>query len=351
MRDSQSLLDQVIAFAGKEIRVDLVETVLGIAGQDILKGFIDNLIDRNLDSLIAGVGSILNSGKDLNYFCRDLTEYVRNLLIIKLVKDPEVLLDPQVFDIKVLKEQGGKFDVDELHQIFIVFSRTESEMKRATLPQMVFEMAILRLIDVRPMKSIDAMIETINQMGDEKNAGSSNMDSQALLSSPRGSPDSQKISEIDNPKIQKDSSSQISGLVEESPSGESFSSGKDVQTLWEKARLEMVAQRNLFSYLFEDCEVVFSPPAKLYLEFLDPFTRDLVEKEENKKLIMKIIEQVFGMPIELELGVRKQKNSEVPETRQVQEEKKTIYKDEKNYQSKVQIIQDAIDIFDGKVIR
>ena len=44
MRDAQSALDQVIAFAGTTIAVDDVSTVLGLVGRDLLFDLIDAVV-------------------------------------------------------------------------------------------------------------------------------------------------------------------------------------------------------------------------------------------------------------------------------------------------------------------
>ena len=88
MRDAQSLLDQVIAFCGKKVTHGSVESVLGIVGQSALESFVDRLITRDAAGLVDQVQEIANAGKDLNTFCRDLVEYIRNLMIVQVAKDP-----------------------------------------------------------------------------------------------------------------------------------------------------------------------------------------------------------------------------------------------------------------------
>ena len=85
-------------------------------------------------------------------------------MMVKLSNKPEALLDIQVCNLQVLQDQSKAFHVDELQQMFSVLSRTETEMKRSSLAQMIFEMSILRLADVRPFHRIDDMIKTINSL-------------------------------------------------------------------------------------------------------------------------------------------------------------------------------------------
>ena len=164
MRDAQSLLDQVIAYCGNKIENDSVEEVLGVVGSTTLEKLVEHLIKKDSIKLIETVQSIITDGKDLNFLCRDLAEYLRNLMMVKLSNKPEVLLDIQVCNLQVLQDQSKAFHVDELQQMFSVLSRTETEMKRSSMAQMIFEMSILRLADVRPFHRIDDMIKAINAL-------------------------------------------------------------------------------------------------------------------------------------------------------------------------------------------
>ncbi len=163
MRDAQSMLDQAIAYCGKDITQDSVETALGIVGRQDLERFINGLIAKQADALIAQIQEAAGKGKDLILFCRDLAEYVRNLAFVKISKNPETLLGAHR-ELETLKKQAEAFDEDELKQFFMVLSRTESDMRRSALSQMIFEMSVLRLADARPYQKIDEMIQTLNRM-------------------------------------------------------------------------------------------------------------------------------------------------------------------------------------------
>ena len=131
MRDAQSLLDQVIAFCGKEVESGAVESVLGVVGQNALSTFIDCVIQKDAAGLLQQVKEVIEHGKDLGYFCRDLIEYLRNLMLVKVAANAESLLSGQAVHLDTLKKQAGALQPDELQQMFYVLSRAEMEMKRS----------------------------------------------------------------------------------------------------------------------------------------------------------------------------------------------------------------------------
>ena len=163
MRDAQSLLDQVIAYSGQKIDAESVEAVLGIVGGNTLEIFVDRLVDRQPAALVRLIQEIVKQGKDLGLFCRSLLEYLRNLLIVKVSNQPETLINTHTYSLETLKKQAENFHADELQVMFSLLTKAEMEMKKSSLSQMIFEMALLRLIETRPFKKIDELIDQINE--------------------------------------------------------------------------------------------------------------------------------------------------------------------------------------------
>ena len=65
MRDAQSALDQVIAFAGTTITVEDVSTVLGIVGRDLLFDIVTGVADENPMAAFTLAGRAVELGYDL----------------------------------------------------------------------------------------------------------------------------------------------------------------------------------------------------------------------------------------------------------------------------------------------
>ena len=78
MRDAQSALDQVMAFAGTTITVDDVSTVLGLVGRDLLFDLIEAVVDEDGPRAFALADRAVESGHDLKLVCRELSRVVRD---------------------------------------------------------------------------------------------------------------------------------------------------------------------------------------------------------------------------------------------------------------------------------
>ena len=328
MRDAQSLLDQVIAYCGNKIENDSVEEVLGVVGRTTLEKLVEHLINKDSVKLIESVQSIITDGKDLNFLCRDLAEYLRNLMMVKLSNKPEALLDIQVCNLQVLQDQSKAFHVDELQQMFSVLSRTEMEMKRSSLAQMIFEMSILRLADVRPFHRIDDMIKTINSL-EEK---------------------------AEQPVVL--STTPINSVKDELKNQESVElfSGRclDFGSNWQQIKQEICARKPVFKHYLEQCKVLAFSESNLDLGFIDAITLDQVKNQENLQLVKDAVKLICNREINVTLVLSDK--ASVPVTTSSssrlasQEINMNSFKQSQD-KSEAEIIQDALDVFGGVVIK
>ena len=322
MRDAQSLLDQVIAYSGKNIDTSSVESVLGIVGGTTLKLFADHLIKREPVELIGLVQVVVNQGKDLVLFCRSIMEYLRNLLMVKVSRNPENLLNTNSCDLNVLKKQADCIHVDELQQMFSILSRAQTEIKRSSLGQMVFEMAILRLTETRPFKNIDNLIHKINQteMMPEKLPVTFVTESDSVVPPMESTPSNTQ------------------------PENHSLNSSS-----WAKLRKEVSRKRPAFEHYLDKCQMVVLNEKEIQLMFSDAFTLEMVETTENIKFIKDVVKSISGHKVQviLKLGEIIPSNLSIntQEKKNVNDENQDVQKTE------AEIIQDALDIFGGTVVK
>ncbi len=323
MRDAQSLLDQVIAYSGKKVDTDSVEAVLGIVGGTTLELFAERLIKREPSELITLVQQVANQGKDLNLFCRSVMEYLRNLLMVKVSRNPETLLNAQTCNLEVLKKQAEGFHADELQQMFTILSRAETEMKRSSLAQMVFEMAILRLTETRPFKKIDDLIHKINQAEGE------------VQQAQPVAPSTQSDSAASPAKSQS---------IVQSENG-SFDS-----SIWARIRQEVSRKRPAFEHYLDKCQVLALNEKEIQLMFSDPFTLEMVETPENIQFIKDMVRSASGHEVQVVLKLGEARPTPSPSSNE--QKKKTRNDDSQSRQkTESEIIQDALDIFGGTVVK
>jgi DNA polymerase III subunit gamma/tau len=328
MRDAQSLLDQVIAYCGNKIENDSVEEILGVVGRTTLEKIVEYLIKKDSVRLIELVQVIIIDGKDLNFLCRDLAEYLRNLMMVKVSSNPETLLDTQLCNLPVLHDQSKAFHIDELQQMFSVLSKAEADMKRSTLAQMIFEMSILRLVDIRPFYRIDDMIDKINLLEQE-------------AKEPLGT-----VLESINP-IKDDS-------ITIKPAEFSSYQNSDIASNWEHIKQEVCARKAVFNHYFAQSKVLAFNESNLDLGFIDVITLDQVKSTENLQLVKDVVKLVCNREINVTLSLSDKSKVTAKDTSSslgTKEKKKLKSLNHNRDKSETEIIQDALDVFGGVVIK
>jgi len=84
LRDALSILDQLSALAQRNIKIDDVNSMLGLVETELLFDLTDHLARKNCAGALEVFDRIIEQGKDIKQFTRDLTEHFRNLMIMKV---------------------------------------------------------------------------------------------------------------------------------------------------------------------------------------------------------------------------------------------------------------------------
>jgi DNA polymerase-3 subunit gamma/tau len=164
LRDAQSLLDQVIAYAGKNIRDEDIAEVLGLIDHKILSDTVDALANRDVERCMGVIEHVYHFGYDLQHFCRELLQYLRNLILIRVSQHPEGLLELPEEDLELLKTQAGKFQFDQLNHLFSLLLKGEQEIAQSTFPRTMLEMTLIRMATLQPILPIDEMIKKLEAL-------------------------------------------------------------------------------------------------------------------------------------------------------------------------------------------
>ena len=164
MRDAESALDQVIAFAGETITADEVSAVLGLVGRDLLLDVIEAVADERAPALFELAGQFVESGYDLRLVCRELSRLCRDLLVLGIddtrFDDPEIAPETEHDRLRALVT---RFSREDLMRAFDVLARAEFEIRGAAQPRYHLEMALLRWVHLRKLVPLAELIADLEQ--------------------------------------------------------------------------------------------------------------------------------------------------------------------------------------------
>jgi DNA polymerase-3 subunit gamma/tau len=165
MRDAQSALDQVMAFAGQTISVDDVSTVLGLVGRDLLFDLIEAVVDEDAPRAFVLADRAVEAGHDLRLVLRELSRVVRDMMLLSV--DPARAGDGELAEGE-RERLGGlapRFSREDLMRAFDLLSKAEQEIRAASHPRYHFEMVLLRWIHLRKLVPLADLLEQLGPGG------------------------------------------------------------------------------------------------------------------------------------------------------------------------------------------
>ncbi len=146
MRDSLSLLDQVITFANGPLKKDKVIEILGLTDRSLLIETLTALLQRNTGEVLKCLERIARSGYEPSHFATDLLEIIRSTLVLKIAgQQPVEILDMPDSELRFLRDLGSTCSEEDLHLLFDMALKGASDIPRSSEPQLVLEMVLLRM--------------------------------------------------------------------------------------------------------------------------------------------------------------------------------------------------------------
>lgn len=146
LRDALGLLDQCIAFAEKEIGHEEVIDILGVSAGENLEAIGGALAEKNVAALLKILNELLDRGRDPRQLVKDLINYFRNLLVVKVCTDPGDLVAVTADEGQVLNKQAQYFTPEQLLTIIELLAHTESEVRWSAQPRILLEVLAVRLV-------------------------------------------------------------------------------------------------------------------------------------------------------------------------------------------------------------
>ncbi|MDP3385662.1 MAG: DNA polymerase III subunit gamma/tau [Eubacteriales bacterium] len=156
MRDAQSLLDRCLTHNNKMITYKDVTTLLGTVNYKTILEFTDALIKGDIRNTLILLDDILAEGKEISTFLEDLIAHLRNLLIVKSVKDSQKFIKLGEDAVQQLEVQSKTLSVQDNIRFIEDLSETLSLCKKAVNDRILLETRVIRLLSTSQMLKPEA---------------------------------------------------------------------------------------------------------------------------------------------------------------------------------------------------
>ena len=165
MRDALSTLEQLSVFGDGSVRVDDARSLLGEVASTVLSEFACKIAVRDTVGLFGLVRVQADEGNDLMELTHDLVAHVRDVYTAAIAGPKTELFDGTPEEVAALVEEARLFEgADRLARALTMLDDAALEMRNASDPRLVLEIALTRLARPETDLTLEALAERLARL-------------------------------------------------------------------------------------------------------------------------------------------------------------------------------------------
>ncbi|MEL7625454.1 MAG: DNA polymerase III subunit gamma/tau [Anaerolineaceae bacterium] len=321
MRDAISLVDQLSSMS-KTVTLKIAQEVLGTATSQSVIMLVDAILKEDTGGGLEIIHTALDAGTDPRQYARQVVDYLRDLLVIKLQAGQDLELTPETRE--KMNQQAEQFEIAHLVAIISAFSEASTDLKANWHPGLGLELALANsLYPPQPLY----LAETEHEAQPVRRE--------------RSKKEEESPSEIEETAaVQKASSTNTrTSKVETIETDPSFVPGTPLtlevaQSQWERVKRAVGSKNRITAAVVNSGRLVQASGDTIVLNFNSELLRERILEEKANKLVSFMLAKIYGREINLICTVGDQKVNLAP----------------KGGKSEVNLIDFAINNLNGELL-
>lgn len=345
MRDSQSILDQIIAFSGLTIHAKDTASLLGIIDQDLFFKYTDLVHASDVANGLNLIRHIYSEGYDFSEFLTGLQEHLRNFMIVQAAGTAELLDVSEEHAARYL-QQKDYFSLEDLLRLAKTAAEADQLLRRSSNARLHFEMAMVKMIKMSTSVQLSELVQQLQNV--KKNSSPAVTAPAAALRPPVVSLPSETPAPSTVPTAALMPAEKPAPASAPTPVAEVNITLAELESRWEEVTLTMKTRKIALGSLLNEgwpirirghqLEIAFAPENGFHLSAIEN------SRKEVEDLLQEIVGERFRLVcVKDEAGVLKQVRKTPATT-----DKKTEF--EKLVQTN-DAVKNIIDAFDAEFIQ
>ena len=302
MRDGQSLLEQLLAFAPERIAAADVHGMLGSAGEERLEKLVRQLADRDAAAALAELDGALHEGVDLAQLLEQLFGYFRDCMATAVGCPAETFLYASPGKQKEVEEIGHRLGLETLLAAMQILEQTLSHLRYSTHVRTLAELALVRISNLEDLTDLPALIAQL-QCGTPVGVG---REASPATTSGRGSPAKKNADPSGlGTSARSDTPPSVRPKVELTP--------QNAPKVWAEAlsKLSGIA----VEYARDYASIATSAPNCLVICLKAGYTlaKSVCERPEQLEKFEQALADVAGHPVRVQFTLSEAETSQAPE--------------------------------------
>ncbi len=296
MRDSQSLLEQLLSFCGATITADDVHAMLGTARGGALDRLAARLVERNAAAALAELNHAVNEGVDVGQLAEQILGYFRDMMATAVGCAEDLMLHTGVSDQPRLRAASEQMGLETILAAVQILDHALIRMRQSAHGRMLLEMAVVRIC---ALENLDELATLVSQMRDGDATSGRTPARPVTRPSASVSPSPEKKNAVHNGHATSSVKNQDSPPAEPDFAADRELTPQIVETSWRRAIDELAGLTK--QYASYASAVAISGPNRLVLSFPENynFQKEQCERPENKQKIEMALKTVLGITVAL----------------------------------------------------
>ncbi len=148
VRDTLSIADRCVSFAGDNLSYQAVLSVLGVSERETLIEIANKIFEKKTGEALVLLDEILSKGKSPLVFASDMIAYFKDLLLINSLGDKSreiVVVKDDIYE--KMKTQATNENYSEIVLSIENLSKIEQDLRYSVQPRIVLETAVIKTIN------------------------------------------------------------------------------------------------------------------------------------------------------------------------------------------------------------
>jgi len=292
MRDAISMVDQLSSMSN-HVTLGIAQEVLGTATSQAVIDLIEAIQAENSGLGLEIIHRALDSGTDPRQFARQIVDYLRDLLVIRMKAGQNLELTPEMRE--KMEKQAENFAIDHLVAIITAFSEASTDLKANWHPGLGLELALAS--SMHPPQPVIVQAEPRGRDRDPDQSSESPRSSQtpeetAPARSARTRPSQPDINLNDN----------VTDFVPGTPLTLELAKSQ-----WDRVKRYVGSKNRITAAVVNSGKLDKAFGNTIVLNFEGEILRERMMEEKAKKLVATVLKTVYGQEINLICTVGDQK--------------------------------------------
>jgi len=311
VRDALSRLDQALSVAPEGVTAAAVAQALGLGGLDAFFDLGAAIAARDPGQALQVLDRLYDGGMDVEEMADGLTHHLRQLMLLAVDRSLERLIDAAPADRERYAAQAARFGANDLSAMLALLLESRGALRRAEAPRALLEVCLVELCTLPTAGPIDDLIRRLESLEARLGGESSQGGAAGGPGPPRAEAPAPPRAEARVPRPPAPAATPVeapaparrveaTALPPTPPPPEAPSAALDGPAdLWRQAVVRVKERKLLLGTCLEEGSFLGASGGSVRVALAPEhsFHKAMLEMKENREILNKEFETVFGRGI------------------------------------------------------